>query len=199
MAGQVAKLDFINNKLGAGNANTQQTTRVVYDTFTTTAVGEQIMPFFKNFAGKSIPAFSNLTTNKLDSSESMVVKWISLEFLQSTYTGSDRPVLRLGIYTVTIKIGNDIKLKDFPLWLCVNVATGPFGGRLQTDASNAGNNQVYQATTYLTTNLVIPPQVNFEVEVKLANNAAAGEIVAGDRFAFHLGGYGQIFSAGNSF
>jgi len=199
MAGQVSKLDFINNKLGVGNSNTQQTTRVVYDTFTTTAVGAQVMPFFKNFAGKSVPAFSNLTTNKLDSSESMVVKWISLEFLQSTYTGSDRPVLRLGIYTVTIKIGNDIKLKDFPLWLCVNVATGPFGGRLQTDASNAGNNQVYQATTYLTTNLVIPPQVNFEVEVKLANNAAAGEIVAGDRFAFHLGGYGQIFSAGNSF
>jgi len=199
MAGQVSKLDFINNKLGVGNSNTQQTTRVVYDTFTTTAVGAQVMPFFKNFAGKAVPAFSNLTTNKLDSSDSMVVKWISLEFLQSTYTGSNRIPLSGAIYTVTIKIGNDIKLKDFPLWLCVNTATAPFGGRLQTDANGGAGNQTYQATTYLTTNLVIPPQVNFEVEVKLANPSASFEIIAGDRFAFHLGGYGQIFSAGNSF
>jgi hypothetical protein len=121
MANQVQKLRYVNNRLGAGNADTQQTTRVVYDTVTVAGPGTQTLRFFDSFAGKTTPNFTNLNTNKLDSSDSMVVKWILLEFLQFAYTGSERRITAQCIFDITLKIGNDVKLKKFPLWLNSNV------------------------------------------------------------------------------
>lgn len=197
MADQVQKLQYINNRLGAGNAETQQTTRVVYDTVTVAGPGLQTLRFFDSFAGKTTPNFTNLTTNKLDSSDSMVVKWILLEFLQGTYTGSERQITQKCIFDITLRIGNDVKLKRFPLWLNSSVNSSQFLNRIQTDFSGGST---FVTGMYLTTNLVIPPQVDFSAEVRIANGTGATtQLVANDKLCLQLGGYGQIFSAGSSF
>jgi hypothetical protein len=64
---QVGKLNMVNSKLGATMPG-QQTTRYIYDSVTA-AAGQTTFNFFQTFAGKT-DLQSNLTTNKLDSSES---------------------------------------------------------------------------------------------------------------------------------
>jgi hypothetical protein len=69
--------------------------------------------------------------------------------------------------------------------------------RIQTDFSGIST---FVTGMYLNTNLVIPPQVDFSAEVQIANGTSATtQLVAGDKLCLHLGGYGQIFSAGSSF
>jgi hypothetical protein len=73
MATQVSKLRYVDNKLGATMPG-QQTTRYIYDSVLPGAGGTNVT-FFQNFAGKT-QFQTNLTTNKLDASESMVIKSI---------------------------------------------------------------------------------------------------------------------------
>ena len=73
MATQVSKLRYVDNKLGATMPG-QQTTRYIYDSVQPGAGGTNVT-FFQNFAGKT-QFETNLTTNKLDASESMVIKSI---------------------------------------------------------------------------------------------------------------------------
>jgi len=70
MANQVQKLSYVDSKLGVSLPG-QQTTRVIYDSVTATAA-QRVFTFFTNFAGKN-EFQTNLTTNKLDSAESMVI------------------------------------------------------------------------------------------------------------------------------
>jgi hypothetical protein len=75
MANQVSKLNYVDAKLGAPTSG-QQTTRYIYDSVLPGAGGTNVT-FFQNFAGKT-QFQTNLTTNKLDSMESMVIKSIYL-------------------------------------------------------------------------------------------------------------------------
>ncbi len=73
MAGQVGKLAYVDRKLGAPS-NGQQTTRVLYDTFSNvTATPQSQIEFFTNFQGKGLGQ-TNLQVSKLGSAESMVIK-----------------------------------------------------------------------------------------------------------------------------
>ena len=75
MANQVQKLAYVDSKLGVSLPG-QQTTRVIYDSVNAVA-GQQFFQFFTNFAGKT-EFQTNLTTNKLDSAESMVIKSVQI-------------------------------------------------------------------------------------------------------------------------
>ena len=77
---QVGKLNMVNSKLGATMPG-QQTTRYIYDSVTAVA-GQTNFNLFQTFAGKT-DLQSNLTTNKLDSSESMVIKSL---FISSNFS-----------------------------------------------------------------------------------------------------------------
>jgi len=77
MASQVSKLNYVDAKLGAPTSG-QQTTRYIYDSVLPGAGGTNVT-FFQNFAGKT-QFQTNLTTNKLDSMESMVIKSIYISF-----------------------------------------------------------------------------------------------------------------------
>ena len=182
MANQVSKLNYVDAKLG-GPTGGQQTTRYIYDSVTPGA-GNTNVTFFQNFAGKT-QFQTNLTTNKLDSMESMVIKSIYLVVSAGTAgTLSLSGHLNLNIY-----VGNQCVLKDF------DPSFNSSNRGLAFDRLHSGFNSTDILEVRLLTDIVIPPQVNFKATLELAENTA----VADSSITLGLKGYGKIFSAGSSF
>ena len=179
MANQVQKVAYVDSKLGVSLPG-QQTTRVIYDSINATA-GQQFFQFFTNFAGKT-EFQTNLTTNKLDSAESMVIK--SVQIIMGTATSNLTDHLNLNI-----TVGNQVVLKDFdPSFNCSTRG-------LSFDRLHSGFNNNASLEVRLLTEIVIPPQVNFKAELQISNALLA----ANDDVTIIFKGYGRIFSAGNSF
>ena len=182
MANQVSKLNYVDAKLGAPTSG-QQTTRYIYDSVLPGAGGTNIT-FFQNFAGKS-QFQTNLTTNKLDSMESMVIKSIYIAFFPGTAGTLDLS----GHMNLNIYVGNQCVLKDFdPSFNATNRG-------VSFDRLHSGYNNAVRLEVRLLTDIVIPPQVNFKATLELAENTA----VADTSITLGLKGYGKIFSAGMSF
>jgi len=179
MANQVSKLAYVDSKLGVSLPG-QQTTRVIYDSVNAVAA-QQFFTFFTNFAGKN-EFQTNLTTNKLDSAESMVIKSIQIVMGTSTSNLS-------GHLNLNVTVGNQVVLKDFdPSFNCTSRG-------LSFDRLHSGFDASTNLEVRLLTDIVIPPQVNFKAELQVANALVA----AGDDITIIFKGYGRIFSAGNSF
>jgi hypothetical protein len=179
MANQVQKLSYVDSKLGVSLPG-QQTTRVIYDSVNA-AAGQQFFQFFTNFAGKN-EFQSNLTTNKLDSAESMVIK--SVQIIMNTATSNLVDHLNLNI-----TVGNQVVLKDF------DPSFNASSRGLAFDRLHSGFNNSFNLEVRLLTEIVIPPQVNFKAELQLSNALLA----LNDDITIIFKGYGRIFSAGNSF
>jgi hypothetical protein len=179
MANQVNKLAYVDSKLGVSLPG-QQTTRVIYDSVNA-AAGQQFFEFFTNFAGKN-EFQTNLTTNKLDSAESMVIKSIQIVASGATLLLSDH-------LNLNITVGNQVVLKDFdPSFNATNRG-------LSFDRLHSGFNENQNLEVRLLTEIVIPPQVNFKATLQVSNAGAA----LNDDITIIFKGYGRIFSAGNSF
>jgi hypothetical protein len=179
MANQVQKVAYVDSKLGVSLPG-QQTTRVIYDSVNAVA-GQQFFQFFTNFAGKT-EFQSNLTTNKLDSAESMVIKSVQIIANSATSFLSDH-------LNLNITVGNQVVLKDF------DPSFNATSRGLSFDRLHSGFNSNINLEVRLLTEIVIPPQVNFKAELQLSNAL----IAAGDDITIVFKGYGRIFSAGNSF
>lgn len=179
MANQVQKVAYVDSKLGVSLPG-QQTTRVIYDSINAVA-GQQFFEFFTNFAGKT-EFQTNLTTNKLDSAESMVIKSIQLIANGATFGLAEH-------LNLNITVGNQVVVKDFDL----SFNSGNRG--LAFDRLHSGFNSDQNLELRLLTDIVIPPQVNFKATVQTANATAA----LNDDLTIVFKGYGRIFSAGNSF
>lgn len=182
MANQVSKLNYVDAKLGAPTSG-QQTTRYIYDSVVPGAGGTNVT-FFQNFAGKT-PFQTNLTTNKLDSMESMVIKSIFI----SLATGTAGTLNLTGHLNLNIYVGNQCVLKDF------DPSFNSSNRGLAFDRLHSGANNAVILEVRLLTDIVIPPQVNFKATLELAENTA----VADSSITLGLKGYGKIFSAGMSF
>jgi len=194
---QVGKLGYVDSKLGAPSAG-QQTTRILFNTIEAPGTTSSLS-FFKNFQGLT-NGQTNLTQNKLDSMESMVIKTI---WLAQYTTGSvlNDAVGGLGQQTLSIIVGNQTVVKNLPF----HFNQGLNGQAFDRLHENAGTvNQQLNATATiqnampaeirLLTDIVIPPQVAFEVRVESNNGVyGTGAVVCA------LSGYGKIFSAGSSF
>jgi len=169
---------MVNAKLGATMPG-QQTTRYIYDSVTAVA-GQTTFNFFQTFAGKT-DLQTNLTTNKLDASESMVIK--------SIYVTTDLSQELTGHSNLNITVGNQVVLKDFNL--AFNATNrGVSYDRLHSSASIGKIIEIR-----LLTDIVIPPQVNFKATLELAE----GGTLVGQSITLGLKGYGTIFSAGSTF
>ena len=194
---QVNKLSFVDGKLGAPTSG-QQTTRVLFNTIEAPGTTSSLT-FFRSFQGLT-NGQTNLTQNKLDSSESMVIKTIWLA--QYATDGV------LGVFggraqqTLSIIVGNQTVVKNLPIQFNQG-ETGQAFDRLHDNAgvvtegistATSTVQQVLPCEIRLLTDIVIPPQVAFEVRID-SNGAAygTGAVVCA------LSGYGKIFSAGNSF
>ena len=179
MATQVQKVAYVDSKLGVSLPG-QQTTRVIYDSVNA-AAGQQFFTFFTNFAGKT-EFQSNLTTNKLDSAESMVIKSVQIIMNSATSNLSDH-------LNLNITVGNQVVLKDF------DPSFNATSRGLAFDRLHSGFNSGTNLELRLLTDIVIPPQVNFKAELTLGNAL----IAVNDDITIVFKGYGRIFSAGNSF
>ena len=184
MANQVSKLNYVDAKLGAPTSG-QQTTRYIYDSVLPGAGGTNVT-FFQNFAGKT-QFQTNLTTNKLDSMESMVIKSIYIALAP----GTAGTLTLTGHMNLNIYVGNQCVVKDF------NPSFNTSNRGLSFDRLHSGQttNQNGVLEVRLLTDIVIPPQVNFKATLELAENTA----VVDTSITLGLKGYGKIFSAGMSF
>jgi len=193
---QVSKLSFVDGKLGAPTSG-QQTTRVLFNTIEAPGTTSSLV-FFRNFQGLT-NGQTNLTQNRLDSAESMIIKTIWLA--QFTTDGTLGNFGGLVSQTLSIIVGNQTVVKNLPIQFNQGY-TGQAFDRLHENAGVAATDGTGSATKQvvlpceirLLTDIVIPPQVAFEVRID--SNAAVygtGAVVCA------LAGYGKIFSAGNSF
>lgn len=194
---QVTKLNYVDGKLGAPTSG-QQTTRVLFNTIENPGTTSTLV-FFKNFQGLT-SGQTNLNQNKLDSMESMVIKTISLYQLNSAGA-----LLEFGAraqQTISIIVGNQTVVKQLP----IQFNQGGVGISFDRLHDNGGITSDFEANgtklvqvvmpceIRLVTDIVIPPQVSFEVRIDSNNGVYSnGAVVCA------LSGYGKIFSAGNSF
>lgn len=194
---QVSKLSFVDGKLGAPTSG-QQTTRILFNTIEAPGTTSSLT-FFRGFQGLT-NGQTNLTQNKLDSMESMVIKTIWLG--QFATSGSLDPVGGFVQQTLSIIVGNQTVVKNLPIQFNQGI-NGQAFDRLHENAGAASDLTLAQTALFqrfmpceirLLTDIVIPPQVAFEVRID-SNSAAygTGAVVCA------LSGYGKIFSAGNSF
>jgi len=194
---QITKLGYVDNKLGAPNDG-QQTTRILFNTIEAPGTTSTLV-FFKNFQGLT-NGQTNLTNNKLDSMESMVIKTIMLT--QFNTDGTLQNFGGLVQQTVSIIVGNQTVVKNLPIHFNYGI-TGQSYDRLHTNGGVSCDVTTSPSPTLqvnmpceirLLTDIVIPPQVSFEVRIESTNvNYGTGAVVCA------LSGYGKIFSAGNTF
>jgi len=194
---QVGKLGYVDSKLGAPTSG-QQTTRILFNTIEAPGTTSSLS-FFKNFQGLT-NGQTNLTQNKLDSMESMVIKTIWLAQLSTgnvlqTFGGNVQQ-------TLSVIVGNQTVVKNLPIHFNQGSNGQAFdrlheNGGTSADFAFGGTNliqTVQPAEIRLLTDIVIPPQVAFEVRVESnAGVYGTGAVVCA------LSGYGKIFSAGSSF
>jgi hypothetical protein len=194
---QVGKLGYVDSKLGAPSSG-QQTTRILFNTIEAPGTTSSLS-FFKNFQGLT-QGQTNLTQNKLDSMESMVIKTIWLE--QLTTAGVLQSFGALAQQTLSIIVGNQTVVKNLPIHFNQGV-NGQAFDRLHENGGSVGYNvapgtalvQTEQPLEIrLLTDIVIPPQVAFEVRIE-SNSGVYGT----GAVTCALAGYGKIFSAGSSF
>jgi hypothetical protein len=189
---QVNKFLTANRALGANMDQMQGTTRIVYDTQDMTGVSSY--SFFSNLGAKQTniansPA-TNLTDNRFDPGEGMVVKELYVYNMETT-TANICPIANrfISLATVDILIGNNRVVKSLPLF------TG--SGFTIINNLNPTNSANYSAVRLLT-NIVIPPQIQFFVNITLpAAPSAAATKDAILRVA--LKGYGKLFNPRNNY
>jgi hypothetical protein len=193
---QVGKLGYVDSKLGAPTSG-QQTTRILFNTIEAPGTTSSLS-FFKNFQGLT-DGQTNLTQNKLDSMESMVIKTIMLT--QFSTAGVLQPLGALVQQTLSIIVGNQVVVKNLPFHFNQGQNGQSFdrlhenGGTSISNGAGTATSQVVQPVEIrLLTDVVIPPQVAFEVRIESnAGVYGTGAVVCA------LAGYGKIFSAGMSF
>jgi len=194
---QVGKLGYVDSKLGAPTSG-QQTTRILFNTIEAPGTTSSLS-FFKNFQGLT-NGQTNLTQNKLDSMESMVIKTIWLAQYDST--GRLLVFGSTGQQTLSVIVGNQTVVKNLPIHFNQGV-NGQAFDRLHENGGTDFDSTLIATAEFqrfqpceirLLTDIVIPPQVAFEVRVESnAGVYGTGAVVCA------LSGYGKIFSAGSSF
>jgi hypothetical protein len=158
----------VNNRLGnPAVASMQGTTRAIFDSLPASITGGATYRFFENVQSRPYPA-SNLNTNRFEVGEALAIESIALLLSftaistaqtsvlypidQIVGAGVPRPQLLVNIY-----IGNQRVVKDLD-----------FIGLL----SPIGTTNIIEqkSVVYLETPIVIPPQIEFFVEIIASNS-----------------------------
>ena len=196
---QVNKFLQANRALGAQMDQMQGTTRNVYDTVNMT--GKTSYSFFSELPSKQTTLLANapstnITDNRFEPGEGMVIK--ELAFVNYEGTAANIADLNLGIAAlglVDIIIGNSRVVKDLPL-LAGSTISAINNLNLKTTISN-------EALRYncvrLLTNIVIPPQIQFFVNLRLPYAPAADTGQGAAVLRCYLKGYGKLFNPRNNY
>jgi hypothetical protein len=200
---QVNKFLQANRVLGAQMDQMQGTTRVIYDTRSVTTTSVE---YFNEVAGRVSTTInnqpvSNISDNKFEPGEGMVVKEIGFYNMdvntESSTTPVDLDTTVFGLSLLNFYIGNNRVIKDLPL----------FAGQTVTNINNI--NTTTQSTTNqsdvrylgirLFTNIVIPPQVQFYATLRLLAIGATGAGAGLATLRMYVKGYGKLFNPRNNY
>jgi hypothetical protein len=180
------KLVSVNEKLGNSAITQQQaTSRTIYDTvaYTTTSTH---YTFFEDFAGKSIFE-TNLTTNKLDSQESLVINEIILAQERGAALIDN---ILVGASKLNIFVGNQRVIKDFNLMYSASGAFNWF-------PIGAPSDDGFAISLPCLTSIVIPPQVAIKATLECETLSDPGS-PAGKGLKLVFKGYGTLFNPSTS-
>lgn len=200
---QVNKFLQANRALGAQMDQMQGTTRIIYDTQNFNGITSY--DFFSQVSGKSNTnlfnqATTNLTDNRFEPGEGMVVKEIGLYNGDSTDAPSSpfeiwRSIQQLGI--INLYIGNQRVIKDLPLF-----TFSQFGGINNINdiiTSTSENKNRRYLGVRLFTNIVIPPQIQFYLNLTLPIAPSAEANASAGALRIYLKGYGKLFNPRNNY
>jgi len=112
------KLVEVNASQGnRGLQNQQATTRVIYDSLPVTAA-QNYYRFFDNVASRTFP-YTNLSENKLQVNESLVVKWVNFHIYNSATSISVSSIATAGAQYYRadfwLEVANSMVFKPMPL------------------------------------------------------------------------------------
>ena len=200
---QVNKFLQANRVLGAQMDQMQGTTRVIYDTISFTA--RTSYDFFSEVSGKATtlvngqPA-TNVNDNRFEPGEGMVIKEIGIANLDgqespATPVAMQSSIIGLGLINITI--GNNRVVKDLPIF---SAQTGLAINAINSASAQTRNdNQLRYLSVRLFTNIVIPPQVQFTVSLRLPAPGGTAADTGLNGLRLYLKGYGKLFNPRNNY
>jgi hypothetical protein len=194
---QVNKFLAASRALGAQMDQMQGTTRNVYDTvdFGTSTT----YSFFSELPSKQTTLFgnapaTNLTENRFEPGEGMVIKEIAFVNYSATNAANlNTSITALAL--IDIVVGNQRVVKDLPL-----LAGSTISPINNINTKISGTEAGIFNCMRLFTNIIIPPQIQFFVNVRLPYAPVAAE--AGEAMSFvrcYLKGYGKLFNPRNNY
>jgi hypothetical protein len=204
---QVNKFLQANRVLGAQMDQMQGTTRIIYDTFggTTNFQTTTNYNFFSEVAAKVSTTYANqpatnITDNRFEPGEGMVIKEIG--FYNMSNSASPASPARvynsvLGLSLINLYIGNNRVIKDMPLFMAGSYSPLNNISPITSSAENQIINRV--GAFRLFTNIVIPPQIQFYLNMQipfLGTSEAENEM---NIFRVYLKGYGKLFNPRNNY
>ena len=203
---QVNKFLQANRALGAQMDQMQGTTRIIYDTVTVPTGTNVSFDFFNEVSGRSGTTIgnqpvTNLTDNRFEPGEGMVVKEILFFNTDSNVADSTSPVNLdisiIGLGTLNFFIGNNRVIKDLPL-LAGQTSTGINNiNPVTTDSNNDMNTRILSLRLF--TNIVIPPQVQFYASLRLPFGGGTGAGLGLGSLRMYVKGYGKLFNPRNNY
>lgn len=203
---QVNKFLQANRALGAQMDQMQGTTRIIYDTVTVPTGTNVSFDFFNEISGRSGTLIgnqpvTNLTDNRFEPGEGMVVKEILFFNTDSNVADSTSPVNLdisiIGLGTLNFFIGNNRVIKDLPL-LAGQTSTGINNiNPVTTDTNNDINTRILSLRLF--TNIVIPPQVQFYASLRLPFGGGTGAGLGLGSLRMYVKGYGKLFNPRNNY
>lgn len=197
---QVNKFLQANRAQGAQMDSMQGTTRVIYDTVNFN--GRSSYSYFSELPSKQTTLLAgapatNLNDNRFEPGEGMVIKEIG--FANFTATPGNCIPMSESSFTlalIDIIVGNQRVVKDLPLFAGGVVA--PINN-LNTRTNVTDENKRYNVMR-LFTNIVIPPQVQFFVNLRAPWAPAIATVnQSADALRCYLKGYGKLFNSRNNY
>jgi hypothetical protein len=204
---QVNKFLQANKVLGAQMDSMQGTTRIIYDTFGG-ANNFQITTsydFFSEVTSKTNTLYNNqpatnITDNRFEPGEGMVVKEIGFYNLSSTAAPTTPANLStgvLGLGLINFYIGNNRVIKDLPMFLAGTFSPLNNINPVSSSADNLVGQRI--GAMRLFTNIVIPPQVQFYMNIKIPTLGTNAENQNISIYRVYLKGYGKLFNPRNNY
>lgn len=141
------KLLFVAQKLGFNPMRAIGTTRAVFDTLPAINAANSQYSFFGEVSSREFPN-TNVSSNQFEANEALSIEAISLFKVQT----AGQPVPYVGNGLINIIIGSQVVLKDLPI-------------KFSTTQGTSKQNPDNYSVCYLAVPVVIPPLVQFRVEV----------------------------------
>jgi hypothetical protein len=198
---QVNKFLQANRVLGAQMDQMQGTTRNVYDTVNMD--GKTSYSFFSEIPSKqgtanylvNAPA-TNISDNRFEPGEGMVIKEIAfINYATPTANIADLNLALGALGLIDVVIGNNQVIKQLPLLAGSTIS--PINNLNQkTSISNEAKRYI---AIRLFTNIVIPPQIQFFVNLRLPFAPSGAANLSMSALRCYLKGYGKLFNPRNNY